>query len=136
VKRTTPLPPRSGPIRRSKAVRRKRSTPRRSGRVRDEAYLRFVRSLPCLFGWSEFAWTGEGKNCRGVTEADHAGPRPVGRKADDDSAIPLCTEHHRQRTDYRGVFAEHTAATMRWWCDEAIARTRAEYAKRFDELPF
>jgi len=105
------------PLRRRTRLRPKRSTPRRSDRQRDPSYLEEVRGLPCVL-----ATTGE---CQGRIEADHAGWRPFGRKCSDDEAIPLCTLHHRQRTDYAGAFKGMTGETMRAWADSAIWRTRA-----------
>lgn len=115
-------------LKRGAPPKRKRSTPRRSGRVRDEAWLAEVRRLPCCgpphqppFGSiSREEWN----RCEGPVEADHAGARPIGRKASDDTAIPLCSRHHRMRTDYSGCFAHFDATRMRAWCDERIAETR------------
>ena len=51
--------------------------------VRDEAYLRFVRSLPS-------AVSG-----RYGCDAAHTGPHGIGTKASDLSAIPLTRQEHR-----------------------------------------
>jgi hypothetical protein len=48
---------------------------------RDGRYLDWIRSLPCLV-------------CGRPAEAHHTGPHGLGKKADDSTAIPLCTEHH------------------------------------------
>lgn len=122
---------RKTPLKRRKPMRQKRSRPRRSGRVRDRAYLLAVKGLPCCL-----VGTGD---CSGPIEADHAGRRPLGRKCNDDEAIPLCRKHHRDRTDalgfFRGMFIVVDAAIgppaitltgfMREWCDRRIAETRA-----------
>ena len=52
--------------------------------VRYPAYLRWIRSLPCSV-------------CRTTrtVEAAHTGPRGLGQKSSDLSAIPLCARHHR-----------------------------------------
>ncbi len=97
--------------------------PKPQGRVLDADYIRWVRQQPCCL-----AVRGA---CSGPVEADHAGPRPVGRRADDRTCIPLCRRHHRQRTDYRGHFYGWTAETMRAWLDARIAETQADYAARF-----
>lgn len=47
--------------------------------VRDAAYLKFVRSLPCL-----------GCGRRYGVEAAHTGPHGLSQKASDLSCIPLC----------------------------------------------
>lgn len=136
---------RGGPLKRHTRLRQRRATPRRSGRVRDRDYLLAVKELPCCLRpddirvmsreptWESIRGArllsdyvrGMIGPCDGPTEADHAGVRPVGRKADDDTAIPLCRRHHRERTDYTGVFGMFNAALMRNWCDMAIAATRA-----------
>ena len=48
---------------------------------RDGRYLAWIRTLPCLV-------------CGRASEAHHTGPHGLGKKADDSTAIPLCTEHH------------------------------------------
>lgn len=52
--------------------------------VRNPAYLRWIRSLPCSV-------------CRTTraVEAAHTGPHGLGQKSSDLSAIPLCGRHHR-----------------------------------------
>lgn len=99
-------------------LKRRRSTPRRSGRVRDVEYMLLVKQLPCVFHASHPA------ACEGPVEADHAGRRPLGRKANDDTCIPLCRSHHRDRTDARNFFAGISAPLMRRWCDRMIAQTQ------------
>ena len=96
----------------------RRATPRRSERVRNPAFLAFVHELPCA------AIGLPGHVCAGRIEADHAGDRPIGRKADDDTCIALCSLAHRQRTDMTGPFREFTRAEMRSWLDGHIAETR------------
>jgi hypothetical protein len=65
--------------------------------------------------------------CIGPVEADHAGTRPIGRKADDRSCIPLCNHHHRQRGDFAGPFRSWDKARMRQWLDECIKATLDAY---------
>jgi hypothetical protein len=106
-------------------LKSKRATPRRSSRVRDEAWLAEVRRLPCCAPFAyPLAMVDPWTPCRGRVEADHAGARPLGRKASDDTAIPLCQRHHRERTDYSGHFKGWDAARMREWCDWKIAETQ------------
>ena len=102
----------------------RRSTPRRSERVRDPLFLAFVHTLSC-------AASGiDGHVCEGRIEADHAGRRPLGRKADDRTTIALCSLAHRQRTDFAGPFRSWDGARMRTWLDEQIAITQAAYERR------
>jgi hypothetical protein len=123
---------RSGPIKRRTWMRRKRATPRKSGRVRDRAYLLAVRELPCCVPTAVFFRKGEPSHYDhgGPVEADHAGARPLGRKCDDNETIPICRDHHRQRTDYSGWFQYFRAADMRAWCDAKIVETQARVRAR------
>jgi hypothetical protein len=103
------------PLKRGKPPKRKRATPRRSSRVRNEAWLAEVRKLPCCVSTT---W------CLGRVEADHAGKRGLGQKCSDRETIPLCSIHHRHRTDCVGYFRGWTADRMRAWCDARIAETQ------------
>lgn len=85
-------------------------------RTRDMDYMGWVKRLPCLLAYYS--------PCEGAVEADHAGPRALGRKAHDSTCIPLCTKHHRERTDYHGLFWGWDGHRMREWCDRAIAATQ------------
>jgi len=55
---------------------------------RDSRYLAWIRTLPCVVCGS----------ARGI-EASHTGPRGLGQKSPDSSAIPLCVPHHRTGRD-------------------------------------
>lgn len=94
-----------------------------SERERDIAYLGWVRTQPCLL-----AHLG---GCEGAVEADHAGGRPYGQKSADNASVPLCTKHHRDRTESRGFFRGRTRDERRQrreWLDRAIAVMRDRYA--------
>jgi hypothetical protein len=56
-------------------------------RERHTDYMLWVKRQPCLM---RRVWG----TCTGPVEADHAGRRPVGRKAHDSTCIPLCLYHH------------------------------------------
>lgn len=105
------------PLKRYKPIRQKRSRPRRSGRVRDRDYLLAVKGLPCLLANNYV--------CEGVVQAHHAGDHPLGRKASDDTAVPLCDRHHRHLHDGVGFFGRKDAVWHRAWAAVAIAETRA-----------
>ena len=109
----------SKPIARKSRVKPRRDTPRRSGRVRDDEYLAVVRTMRCYV-------------CQrvGPSDPDHMGPHPLGRKADDDTCVPMCRLHHQERTDVTGVFRGFDRAAMSSWCDDAIADTRASVYSR------
>lgn len=53
--------------------------------IKSTAYLKFVRSLPCIA-------------CGGTrsVEAMHCGPRGLGQKVDDKQALPGCRYCHRE----------------------------------------
>jgi hypothetical protein len=113
LRRETPL----------RARRAKADGPRRSERVRDVDYMLLVKTMPCC------ARGIAGHVCSGRVEADHAGLRPTGRKADDRTVIPLCQQGHLERTNFSGPFRSWDRARMRAWLDEQIAKTQ-----RFREL--
>jgi hypothetical protein len=54
--------------------------------VRDTAYLKFIRSLPCCVCFRD----------RGI-EAAHIGRRGMAQKCSDRETIPLCSAHHREQ---------------------------------------
>lgn len=102
------------------SVPAKRKEERRSGRDRDPAYLAKVRGMRQCYAKLKFPHT----ECDGRIEADHQGPRPVGRKCHDREAVPMCTKHHWLRTNYLGPFEKFEATAMREFCDGAIAWTQ------------
>lgn len=108
------LDPKERKAKRSKYARRERAFD----------YMVWIKSLGCMLGG---AWPQAGKQirpqvtpCGGPIEADHAGDRGVGRKAPDSTCIPLCRNHHGQRTDMRGAFRYFKAKDMRAWRHGAI----------------
>lgn len=68
--------------------------------------------------------------CSGEVEADHSGWRGLSQKADDATCVPLCTGHHRDRTDFSGAFKHWDRAMMRQFLEHHSAVTRAEYERR------
>jgi hypothetical protein len=67
----------------------------------------------------------------GRIEADHAGRRPLGRKCNDRETQPLCSLHHRQRTDWSGPFRDWSKEEMSAWLREGIVETQ----RLLDEAP-
>jgi len=59
-----------------------------------------VRSLPCG------VCTELGQRQRTRTEAEHPWNLGKGRKCSDILCWPCCTEHHEQKGQYKGFFAE------------------------------
>src|ERR1051325_422417 len=51
---------------------------------RNSKYLAWIRKQPCLVCGTRWR-----------IEASHTGPRGLGQKSSDRSAIPLCAKHHR-----------------------------------------
>ncbi len=85
-----------------------------------ELYLANVRRLPCCLHRGR-----AGRTCRGRVHAPHAGARPgPGRRAPDDTAVPLCMQHHAEWHNASGAFAGMDKAARRAWADRAIALTR------------
>lgn len=99
---------RSTPLRRQFWMKQFADTKYRR-RPRDRAYMAWIRRQPCCA--RETATTP----CQGRVEADHAGRRGIGQKADDRTCIPLCRNHHRERTDFSGTFRYHDHESMRAW---------------------
>ena len=110
---------RRSPLARTGRLPARRATPRRSERVCNLSYLAWVNTLTC-------AASGlNGHVCEGPIEADHVGPRPLGRKADDTTCIALCLLAHRQRTDHAGPFRAFTRDDMRRRVAELAITTAA-----------
>ena len=63
--------------------------------VRDEAYKRFIRRLPCLVCLK--TWR---------VEACHTGPHATSQKSSDLDCIPLCWRHHPEFDKCQWRFAE------------------------------
>ena len=75
-------------------------------RVRDHAYLAWIRSLPCLICGS------------GPAEAAHLAARAFGQKCSDRETGPLCAWDHRL-----GPHSHHVLGRM-FWKHHGIDRTR------------
>jgi hypothetical protein len=117
------------PLRRTAMRRRSRPTSY-SRRPRDLPYMLFVKTLLCSVEEERPDPDREPTPCWGVIEADHAGRRGISQKADDRTVIPICTGHHRERTDHTGSFKHTTRESNRAWLDRAITRTQTIYAER------
>lgn len=89
--------------------------------MRDRVYLANVRRLPCLLLAT--------RACLGRIHAHHAGPRPgLGIKAADDTAIPLCAQHHQEWHNAGGFFRLLNDVTRERWVTDAIRKTRMDLA--------
>jgi hypothetical protein len=118
-------PLRKSPLRRSGPPKRKRAKPRRSSRIHDLAYLAEVRELGCLA-----AGLTAGLNCDGPMHAHHMGKRGLGQKASDDTAVCLCSKHHRQWHDCDGMFSGWTRDERDSFAWLSIETTRQQVAAR------
>lgn len=112
---------RKTPMKRS-PFKRARSASAYRRRARDIDYMKWVKRQPCA------ARGLDPGGCYGNVEADHAGRRGYGQKADDRTCIPLCTNHHELRGSFHGVFKTWDQAKMRAWLAETVLATQASHA--------
>lgn len=99
-------------------------------RTRAWDYMGFVKTLPCCAATSNV-----GGRCSGGIEADHAGRRGIGQKASDYTCIPLCSQHHRWRTDFAGPFRDWDRERMRAWLLAETAITQRLALARGIDIP-
>lgn len=121
------------PLRRKTPLRRRSLKNSYRRRARDLDHMSDVRRLPCAVRTCQFRTFGDSDvmmpqptRCEGRVQADHAGERAYGKKAPDDTTIPMCRKHHEERTDYKGAFKNWKAEQMRAWLDMVIHSTRHE----------
>jgi hypothetical protein len=121
VKRTSRLQ-RKTELRRGGYIRHKPLAQRSAyaRRPRDTPYMLAVKDLGCC--------ARHLGGCYGEVQADHAGRRGLGQKAADDTVIPICRQHHRDRGDFAGVFKKWDQAKMRLFLLAAIEETRSRLA--------
>jgi hypothetical protein len=98
-----------------------------SERPRDFDRMAWCKLQPCLLRDVDGAGECEGWVI-GVVDADHAGARAGFHRADDDTVIPLCSRHHRDRTESRGYFATLSKPERVEWRMRAIEAMQAKYA--------
>jgi hypothetical protein len=136
VKRNKPLRPKTQ-LRRRSWLRVRGSTKYRR-RERDMDYMGWARRQPCVVrALDPFAFAVTAKElgiplratcCSGHVEADHMGARGLGQKADDRTCVPMCSNHHRERTDHTGTFRPLKRDELRAWRAAAIEHTQAAWA--------
>lgn len=117
-------------IRRTSPMKRGRKLSRYAKRPRDTEFMLWVKTLLCSVEEERPCADLEPEPCAGPVEADHAGARGLGQKCSDRECIPLCSAHHRQRTDHSGTFKHVSREDERAWRSRAIARTQAMWAER------
>jgi hypothetical protein len=96
--------------------------------VRDTPYMMWIKRWSCCA--RPFATTP----CHGQVQADHAGRRGWGQKADDQTCIPLCRRHHRERDHFHGTFKTWDHDRMRQWLDLMAAWYQKAYRRGSPEL--
>lgn len=134
MKRSTPLR-RTSSLRRS-PMRSRRGSTSYSRRERDFEFMGWVKRQSCMlrelslvdFTRSIVALPDD--PCSGPIEADHMGSRGISQKADDNTCVPMCTHHHRRRTDHSGPFRYLTRDELRAWRAAAIERTQTAWSNR------
>lgn len=121
----------------------KTSTRRNSYRRRERlvSYMLWVRTQPCIvttmgvFNHAAFVQPPHMSGCFGGVQADHAGARALGRKACDSTCIPICRNHHDQRTNGWGLFSGFTLIEKRAWKIDAIEHTQARARDQKVDVP-
>ena len=93
LRRTVPLQ-RGVPPTRTVPVLRKRTKPRR-GPERSPEYLAWIRTLGCAV----CSRVNSGGTAIEAAHTNALSARGIGQKTTDFSAIPLCTDHHREARD-------------------------------------
>jgi hypothetical protein len=94
----------------------------------DPRYLDRVRALPCRVIDLHTATP-----CRGRIEAHHAGTRPgIALKSHDHTALPLCTQHHRDLHALAGPFRGWRKEELRSWSEMEIAMVQGRLLPDFD----
>jgi hypothetical protein len=117
------------PLKRKRPMRRtKRSAYAR--RPRDTAFMLWVKTLLCAVEEEWPLFPVKPTPCDGVIEADHMGARGLGRKADDSTCVPMCSNHHRERSDHAGTFRAMTKEQLRTWRGRAMLRTQTLWAEQ------
>ena len=113
------------------------AVPKPQGRVLNPEFVTFARTLPCILRGVYYR-TKRGlvltTTCEGRTEANHSGDRPKGRKADDDTCLPMCHAHHQDWTDYTGFFdlGRMSLDERHAWRDDQVAIVRKAFAENRD----
>jgi hypothetical protein len=120
LRRSVPLP-RGQPPQRIVPVRKMRSGPR-WGPDRSPEYLAWIRTLGCVV----CSRVSGGATAVEAAHTNVLGPRGIGQKTSDFSAIPLCSGHHRDKPDSYHVLGEQVFFAQAWHRTE---RDRASIAR-------
>lgn len=130
---------RRSPLKRKTRLSPKRATVRRSSRVRDEAYLAWVRLQPCAVGvmlrqlarnTGAHAPFSSSAACWGTTDPEHRREGVgMGMKASDRDSWPCCRGHHEHRHGRVGVFAGWPETQLNEFIRARIAEANAAYER-------
>lgn len=90
--------------------------------------MRWVKRQTCFV--RELAPSDVKTFCSGPIEADHMGERGMGQKAADNTCVPMCGGHHRERHDHAGTFRPLKKPELRAWRARAIEHTQAAWSNR------
>lgn len=120
---------RKTPLRRKAWLRPRSRTSKYRRRERDVPFMKWVKRQPCAVR-ADPPDPDRMTPCTGRVEADHLGERGLGQKASDDTCAPLCSQHHRERTDHAGAFFNLTRDQLRLWRARALHRTTVAWAMR------
>jgi hypothetical protein len=115
---------RSTPLRTRRPMRKRRATSRRQTRVRDEAYLAWLRTLPCCCPQLPVHPGGDPHHPKHRPEGGGVG---AGLKADDHRAVPLSREHHTDIDALSGPFKGWTRDQVHAFLDSTAAWLREVY---------
>lgn len=121
-------------------MRSKKGNTKYSQRERNFEFMGWVKQQPCVvtvigplqysiensYGIKQRVETP----CFGLVEADHQGARGLSHKADDTTCVPMCRDHHNERTDHRGSFRPLTRDEARLWRAAAIEHTQHAWSNR------
>ena len=116
IKRNTPLPRRSAPLRktRPRAVNKQRKAKNWTRAYGSKARVEWVKAQQCLLNTPR---------CDGPTENAHVGNDGMGRKASAAHIVPLCRFHHRhQHTIGTPAFEEAYGISLAWWAENTEGR--------------
>lgn len=113
------------PLRRRRWMQRGRRTTTYARRPRDVDHMKLVKRLACSVRVDP-PDPDRLTRCGGRVEADHMGERGIGQKCDDHETAPLCEQHHRERSDHAGAFADLTRDDVRAWKRRQVERTQRE----------
>ena len=120
---------RSTPLRRRTPLRSRSLTSKYRRRERDVPFMLWIKRQPCVVRELP-PDPSRATPCTGEVQADHAGARGLGQKADDRTCIALCRRHHRERTDHSGAFFNLTRDELRLWRAQALNATAIAWSTR------